>query len=31
MFRNLIRELANEYNVIAPDYPGFGNSYQPPI
>jgi pimeloyl-ACP methyl ester carboxylesterase len=31
MFRNLIRELAGEYNIIAPDYPGFGNSDQPPI
>jgi len=31
MFRNLIRELAGEYNVVAPDYPGFGNSDQPPI
>ena len=31
MFRNLIRELADEYNIIAPDYPGFGNSDQPPI
>ncbi|MGA8080326.1 MAG: alpha/beta hydrolase, partial [Candidatus Nitrosopolaris sp.] len=31
MFRNLIRELAGEYNIIAPDYPGFGKSDQPPI
>ena len=31
MFRNLIRELGDEYNIIAPDYPGFGNSDQPPI
>ena len=31
MFRNLIKELADEYNIIAPDYPGFGNSDQPPI
>lgn len=31
MFRNLIRELAGEYYIIAPDYPGFGNSDQPPI
>ena len=30
MFRNLIKELADEYNIIAPDYPGFGNSDQPP-
>ena len=31
MFRNLIKELADEYNIIAPDYPGFGNSDQPPM
>jgi pimeloyl-ACP methyl ester carboxylesterase len=31
MFRNLIRELAGEYHIIAPDYPGFGNSDQPTI
>jgi pimeloyl-ACP methyl ester carboxylesterase len=31
MFRNLIRELADEYNIIAPDYPRLGNSDQPPI
>jgi pimeloyl-ACP methyl ester carboxylesterase len=31
MFRNLIRDLANDYHLIAPDYPGFGNSAQPPI
>ena len=31
MFRNLIKELGYEYNIIAPDYPGFGNSDQPPI
>lgn len=31
MFRNLIKELAEEYNIIAPDYPGFGNNDQPPI
>jgi pimeloyl-ACP methyl ester carboxylesterase len=24
MFRNLIKELADEYNIIAPDYLGFG-------
>jgi pimeloyl-ACP methyl ester carboxylesterase len=29
MFRNLIPELADGYHVIAPDYPGFGNSDQP--
>jgi pimeloyl-ACP methyl ester carboxylesterase len=26
MFRNLIPELANDFHVIAPDYPGFGQS-----
>src|ERR1700744_3363484 len=26
MFRDLIRELAVNYHVFAPDYPGFGNS-----
>ena len=31
MFRNLIKELVGEYNIIAPDYPGFGKSDQPPI
>jgi len=31
MFRNLIKELSDEYNIIAPDYPGFGNSDQPTI
>ncbi|MFT7536606.1 MAG: pimeloyl-ACP methyl ester carboxylesterase [Hyphomicrobiaceae bacterium] len=29
MFRNLIPELAKEYHVVAPDYPGFGNSSMP--
>jgi pimeloyl-ACP methyl ester carboxylesterase len=31
MFRNLIKDLSNQYHLIAPDYPGFGNSEQPPI
>lgn len=31
MFRNLISELSNEFHLIAPDYPGFGNSEQPDI
>ena len=31
MFRNLIADLSNEYHLIAPDYPGFGNSEQPLI
>ncbi|MGH8522158.1 MAG: alpha/beta fold hydrolase [Gammaproteobacteria bacterium] len=29
MFRNLIPQLANTYHVIAPDYPGFGQSAMP--
>ncbi len=29
MYRNLIRELSDEYHLIAPDYPGYGNSEQP--
>lgn len=31
MFRNLIPELADRYHVIAPDYPGFGNSSMPSV
>lgn len=31
MFRNLISELSDSYHLIAPDYPGFGNSEQPPM
>src|SRR5262249_17919710 len=30
MFRNLIPALADEYRVVAPDYPGFGPSSMPP-
>jgi pimeloyl-ACP methyl ester carboxylesterase len=30
MFRNLIPKLADKYRVIAPDYPGFGQSSMPP-
>jgi pimeloyl-ACP methyl ester carboxylesterase len=30
MFRNLIPALADEYRVVAPDYPGFGHSSMPP-
>jgi pimeloyl-ACP methyl ester carboxylesterase len=30
MFRDLIPELARDFRVIAPDYPGFGNSSAPP-
>ena len=29
MFRNLIPALAADYHVLAPDYPGFGDSAQP--
>lgn len=29
MFRNLIPKLADQYHVIAPDYPGFGHSSMP--
>ncbi len=31
MFRNLIPQLADKYHVIAPDYPGFGQSSMPAI
>jgi hypothetical protein len=31
MFRNLLRDLGDEYYLVAPDYPGFGNSEQPPM
>ena len=31
VYRNLIKELADEYHIIAPDHPGFGNSDQPPM
>jgi pimeloyl-ACP methyl ester carboxylesterase len=30
MFRNLIPLLADRYHIVAPDYPGFGQSSQPP-
>jgi len=30
MYRNLIPKLAQNYHVIAPDYPGFGHSDMPP-
>jgi pimeloyl-ACP methyl ester carboxylesterase len=29
MYRDLIPALADRYHVVAPDYPGFGNSEQP--
>lgn len=31
MFRNLITDLSVRYHVLAPDYPGFGRSEQPPM
>jgi pimeloyl-ACP methyl ester carboxylesterase len=31
MYRNLIPKLAETYHVIAPDYPGFGNSSMPAL
>jgi pimeloyl-ACP methyl ester carboxylesterase len=31
MFRNLIPQLATRYRVIAPDYPGFGQSAAPSV
>lgn len=31
MFRNLIPQLADSYHLVAPDYPGFGNSSAPPV
>ena len=31
MYRNLIPQLADKYHVIAPDFPGFGNSSSPSV
>lgn len=31
MFRNLIPQLADKYYVVAPDYPGFGQSSMPKV
>jgi pimeloyl-ACP methyl ester carboxylesterase len=31
MFRNLIPALADKYHIIAPDYPGFGQSAMPSV
>ena len=31
MFRNLIQDLSDEFHLLAPDYPGFGRSEQPPM
>src|SRR3984893_13207905 len=30
MFRNLIPVLADKYHVVAPDFPGYGESSMPP-
>ena len=31
MFRNLIKDLSHRYHLLAPDYPGYGRSEQPPM
>ena len=31
MFRNLMKDLSDSYYLLAPDYPGYGNSEQPPM
>jgi pimeloyl-ACP methyl ester carboxylesterase len=31
MFRNLIPRLADRYHVVAPDFPGYGQSSAPPV
>jgi pimeloyl-ACP methyl ester carboxylesterase len=31
MYRDLIPQLASEFHLVAPDYPGFGYTDQPPI
>jgi pimeloyl-ACP methyl ester carboxylesterase len=31
MFRNLINNLSGDFHLLAPDYPGFGRSEQPPM
>src|SRR6266481_4239977 len=31
MFRNLMPRLAGRYHLVAPDYPGYGNSSAPPV
>jgi pimeloyl-ACP methyl ester carboxylesterase len=31
MFRNLIPALADQFYLVAPDYPGYGNSSMPPV
>ncbi len=31
MFRNLMQDLSDEFHMIAPDYPGYGNSSMPTV
>jgi len=31
MFRNLIQILSDEFHLVAPDYPGYGNSSMPTV
>ena len=31
MFRNLIQKLSDEFHLVAPDYPGYGNSSMPSV
>ena len=31
MFRNLIMRLSDKFHLVAPDYPGYGNSSAPPV
>ncbi|WP_431174386.1 alpha/beta fold hydrolase, partial [Flagellimonas flava] len=31
IFRNLIEDLSQDYDLIAPDYPGYGRSSQAPM
>lgn len=31
MFRNLIRRLSDKFHLVAPDYPGYGNSSAPSV
>src|SRR5512147_717202 len=31
MFRNLVPALADEFHMVAPDYPGYGNSSMPTV
>ena len=31
MFRNLIQKLSDKFHLVAPDYPGYGNSSMPSV